>query len=363
MYHLYAPPPLPAPMPVQRDNACRARPAAAARCIPTTGAAPRKSHAAAERPQWGPRPPAATAAATAASRRRRRPPSAAVRGLLLSTSNPRIQVLPPSPDSLEPVPQDQEQRQALALLVRARGGLGRLRRHTHAACTTTTPHETLLQPAGTASTGRVQRSRRHPAQPAATHTTRLPPKQPAPRPGGCLAPAAAPAALALPCHHRRSLPHRRHREPPSQPRLGSLAAHATTPPSTGAVPCCGPGRLHRAWRLPRAAGPSPAPQARLPAAPRTRRCTYEDAAQLVKHPVPGGIEPLHVLLRPANHFCTSLCGRLRRQSATTKLEEGRASPGAPALVAPGPASADCTGGDTLVLFVAAAFWSLSRPKV
>lgn len=36
--------------------------------------------------------------------------------------------------------------------------------------------------------------------------------------------------------------------------------------------------------------------------------TYEDATQLVKHPVLGGIQPLHVLLGPAHHLDTSLVG-------------------------------------------------------
>ena len=47
---------------------------------------------------------------------------------------------------------------------------------------------------------------------------------------------------------------------------------------------------------------------RSPRSPVGSGATYEDAAQLVQHPVLGGIEPLHVLLGASHHLEASLLG-------------------------------------------------------
>lgn len=188
--------------------------------------------------------------------------------------------------SLEPVPQDQHQRQALPLLVGARRRLGSLRA------------------AGTAAHGAVQPSVGGQGPSACQQRLSRPRSWPASRPGlmpvlitllgGC---RCLPAALL------QKGPH---------PPLPLLAADRRTAVRAAAV-------------LQRAALSMSKQETlltcRAAATPPARQETHEDAAQLVEHPVVRRIEPLEVLLRPANHSRVSLVGSSDGNKAYPGLKE------------------------------------------
>jgi hypothetical protein len=106
---------------------------------------------------------------------------------------------------------------------------------------------------------------------------------------------------------------------PSEPRLARSRAPAPRPASCR-LPAwwlsSPPGCLTTLW-------PFWAP----PLPPHAPRCwaTYEDAAQLVQHPVAGGVEPLHVLLGTAHHVGPS-CGergRYGKAGGGARLQAGQ----------------------------------------
>jgi hypothetical protein len=190
--------------------------------------------------------------------------------------------------SLEAVPQHQQQRQALALLVRARGGLGGLRgASTDMACAQTHRHDSHA-PLPPAAQGSCSSTRCVPCGDV-----------------GCCVPvgglsAHCPAGCCWPQTHGWLLP-------------GAQSATASPAPCPLALRgrgCCATAAAARSSQLsicaalPALAHAAPAAGTRRhpwhPHHPPDAGTTHENASQLVKHPVRGGIQPLHVLLGPTH---------------------------------------------------------------